>query len=174
MNGFELHWEEPAFLLVLILVPLFILLDLMYLHRVHTAVRRSGMILRAAMLTAGVCMLAGLTLYTAHTQVDMVILADVSDSMDEQTVSALTGKLTEQTDEYASVRIVRFAGRVFENEEEPQPAECMATNLCSALNAGAQFHREGRRLHLMLLTDGLETEGNLHGCGIPASFPGNA
>ncbi len=164
MSDFELRWEEPIFLLALLVIPLLVLFDWLYLRKVHTAVRRTGMILRCAALLTAVCMLAGLTLYTAHTPVDLVILSDVSDSMDPDAVAEAVQTLTqraEQSGDYASVREVRFASRALTEETETPPAVFSATNLRGALEEGVRFHGEGRRLHLLLLTDGLETEGNL-------------
>lgn len=120
------------------------------------------MALRLLATLLAVLVLAGMTIHTSSVGTSMVLLADRSDSM-----NAVQMRLEEDLTRLKAgaswgdtVQTVDFADAAIISGEESAALNTAATNLADALHAASSLLQGNAKHQIVLLTDGLETDGN--------------
>lgn len=159
MRDIDLFFENPAVLLAAIPAVLFVLLAARLLRREKRSARadRIAAVLRAAAVILLTVIAAGPGITRYMHSMETVILADRSGSMTPafSQMDTWIESATQDADE--SVRVINFAAVPVEKTADIDPA---GTDIAAAIRAGtAAFSGdEGRRM--VLLSDGVSTEGD--------------
>ncbi len=181
MNNIDLRWEDPRWLLLLIplvglsLIPYFRLPKKrrQTKNRVISLVIHTLILILAAFLLAG----AGLRIERELDSFDVILVADLSDS-NEEAVDAMNRRIHSiLSEEHAAdfrIGIVTFAeDQVYASEPDTKPdrvyqnyisteegPNATATDIASALYYAKSLLGEVVNSRLILLSDGLETDGD--------------
>ena len=159
MKTFNLLWERPAWGWFLLL-PALALAVLLTAKKRGVRVRAGLLALRLAALLCVLCVLCGMRIQTTAAPVDLVLLADRSDSVraSQAAIDALTEEILSSAQGYGHAEVISFGA---DTASDAQAVSARASNLQAALAAASDAVPAGRKGHFLLLSDGLETEGDL-------------
>jgi len=159
MKDIDLFFENPAVLLAAIPAVLFVAMAARLLRREKKNMRadRAAAVLRAAAVILLTMIAAGPSVTLYSRSMETVILADRSGSMAPAAAQIDAWIEAAKRDGGESVRVVNFAAAPAGGTDEADPA---GTDIAAAIRAGmAAFSGdEGRRL--VLLSDGVQTDGD--------------
>ena len=166
MRSIELSFEHPALLLLALpaLALIFLLCRRMRRSQVAPLAERCALVLRVVEVVLTVLILAGISLVSYTSERQTIVLADRSDSMQgvREAVDACLADMAAQGDEVLSV--MDFAATCGPLHPLSAPASALsgsATDLQAALHAAAGAFATDAGKRIVLLTDGLATDGTL-------------
>lgn len=178
MNNIEIYFRHP--LLLLLLIPA-VLLAFYAAFRLPKAMRFSknrviSLALHLAILMAAVCLISGLRIYRTTDHTNILVVVDLSDSMADAVsdLNAYVEELVSAADENTKVGVIVYAnGNVYTSElsgdgnqvydayeaMEDEP-DASATDIAGALEYASEQFADGVNKRLILLSDGVETDGD--------------
>lgn len=183
MSNFKLTLSFDDWWVLLLIIPLTVLALIPYFrlpkNRRRTRNRVVSMVIHILILALALCTLSGLTFHTEEvvTSFDLIFLVDVSDgnqSAKAEMDGYIRRVLDEDNAEDFNVGIVTFAkGQLYVSEIDDRPdrvyesyigaegkPDASATDIASALTYAKGLLGELKNSRLVILSDGLVTDGN--------------
>lgn len=158
LRSIEFAFQTPWVLLLLIPAVVFPLLVGRRMRKGQTRrpADRAAEILRTVELALLVLILAGISLVSLTEKTETIVLVDGSDSMGESAAQAIRDaeKIRESAGKADTVRILHFGADVTE-----EAVRSDATDIASALTHAASSFSENVNRRVVLLSDGLSTDG---------------
>ncbi len=178
MSNFRIYFVHPWLLLLLIPLVLLTLWPVFRLPKVRrfTINRKVSLVLHTIIIVLLVALLADVTVYRKRDEINTIILADLSASSEDSygAISAYVEEFAAYAGEKNRVGVVTFAKdslyvaeptedgtrllpAFLESEEVPEQS---ATNLAEALYYAESLLDDNENQHIILLSDGIETDGD--------------
>ena len=171
----RVFFESPQLLLLAVPALLIVILAyrLMRKDEEARAVERPATVLKVIEAVLLVMIIAGLSVVTYSLESTTVILADRSASMAgvQAQMDACIEEIIETADKGETVRVLNFAGGSAWQGDAAQP-DAQATDIAAAIDAACDAFPEDAGRRILLLSDGVSTDGDPHGAAQRAGEAG--